>query len=76
LYYFNFYIINLICAKTSKYIGVCWEPVRKRFVAAIKIKGKSKSLGRFINEIDAHNAYQKAMAKYGIANKYAPTFCA
>ena len=43
---------------TSKYTGVCWEKDRKKWVAHIRIKGKSKTLGYFANEIEASNAYK------------------
>lgn len=42
----------------SQYKGVHWSKDRNKWVAGIVINGKYKSLGRFINEIDAHNAYQ------------------
>lgn len=61
--------------KTSKYIGVYWEPVRGKFVSSIKIQGKSKSLGRFDDEYKAHLAYVNALNKYGIQNKYATVSC-
>lgn len=47
--------------KTSKYTGVHWNEKRKKWVAQITINNKLKALGRFINEEDAHNAYQKAL---------------
>ena len=46
---------------TSKYTGVCWQPKRNKWIATIFIKGKIKNLGRFIDEYDAHLAYQKAL---------------
>jgi NUMOD4 motif/HNH endonuclease len=45
--------------KTSKYIGVSLE--EGRFRARIYYNGKNLSLGRFKTEIEAHEAYQKAL---------------
>lgn len=47
---------------SSKYKGVHFDKKRNKYVSKIKIKGKSKHLGYFINEIDAHNSYQEALA--------------
>jgi len=46
---------------TSKYIGVSWSESRNKWVALIYLNGKHKNLGRFINELDASEAYQKAL---------------
>lgn len=46
---------------TSKYVGVCWEKSSKKWVARIHFNKKRKTIGRFLNEIDASNAYQKAL---------------
>lgn len=48
---------------TSIYTGVCWCKSRKKWQADIRIKNKNKGLGYFINEIDAHNAYQNELKK-------------
>lgn len=47
--------------KSSQYTGVCWNRFVNKWHAQIKINGKSKYLGYFINEIDAHKAYQEAL---------------
>lgn len=47
--------------KTSKYIGVSWDKSRNKWSAEIRIGKNRKRLGRFANEIDAHNAYQKEL---------------
>ena len=47
--------------KTSKYTGVSWSKSANKWITHIKINGKSKHLGLFINEIEASNAYQKAL---------------
>lgn len=49
---------------TSKYIGVSWNKERSIWVAMIMINGKSKFLGRFVNETDAHYAYQNALKEH------------
>ena len=55
----------------SKYVGVSWHSRDKKWTAYITINGKIKHLGNHINEIDANNAYQRALSeitnnKYGI----------
>ena len=46
---------------TSKYTGVVWHKTNKKWLAKITINGKRKHLGYFINEIDAHDAYQNTL---------------
>jgi len=46
---------------SSKYVGVHFDAKRNKFVSMIYNNGKKKNLGRFINEIDAANAYKKAL---------------
>jgi len=48
---------------TSKYIGVCWDKNKKRWVASISLNGKYKRLGRFKDELKASEAYQTALNK-------------
>lgn len=45
---------------TSQYLGVDFQPTRNRWRARIRLEGKDKHLGRFINEIDAAKAYDAA----------------
>lgn len=45
----------------SNYSGVTFNKKNKNWVSQIKIKGKSKYLGCFQNELEASNAYQKAL---------------
>ena len=47
--------------KTSKYIGVSYYKITKKWVSCIYINGKQKHLGFFKNEYDAHLAYQNAL---------------
>lgn len=47
--------------KTSQFTGVSWSKERNKWQSHIRINGKSKSLGRYSNEIDASIAYQKAL---------------
>jgi len=49
--------------KTSKYTGVSWHKQRKggSWRSQIKIKGSIKHLGAFKTELEAHEAYQKAL---------------
>jgi hypothetical protein len=44
---------------TSKYTGVCWCKSTNKWKSNIYINGKSKYLGRFDDEYEAHLAYQR-----------------
>lgn len=46
---------------SSKYVGVNWHIRDKRWQASITIKNKNKYLGYYKSEIEASNAYQKAL---------------
>lgn len=46
---------------SSKYTGVSWHSQRKKWRSEIYVNGKSKHLGLFTDEYDAHLAYQKAL---------------
>lgn len=46
---------------TSKYRGVSWDKVNKKWKAQIHHKGKGVNLGRYNTELEAHNAYQKEL---------------
>ena len=48
---------------SSKYVGVGWSKGKKKWRAYIKINGKMKHLGYFINELDASEAYQNDLSK-------------
>lgn len=48
---------------TSKYVGVHFNKERGKWKASIFINKKSKFLGRFDSELEAHYAYQKALAE-------------
>jgi hypothetical protein len=56
--------------KTSKYTGVRWVIRDSKWRADIYVNKKSISLGTFFNEIEASNAYQKALVQYGVSNRY------
>jgi len=43
---------------TSKYTGVSWHKKSNKWRAMIKVNGKKKHLGSFINELQAANYYQ------------------
>lgn len=45
----------------SEYVGVSYLKNGKRWIASISIKGKGYTVGLFDNEIEAHEAYQKAL---------------
>ena len=46
---------------SSKYVGVSFFKRDNKWRSAIRINGKNKHLGHFNNELDASNAYQKAL---------------
>lgn len=46
---------------SSKYVGVYWSNMYNKWIARIGFKNKLKHLGYFINEIDAHLAYERAL---------------
>jgi len=45
---------------SSKYIGVSWHKTNNKWIAHIRINGKSKNLGYFDNEEEASECYKKA----------------
>jgi hypothetical protein len=49
--------------KSSKYTGVTWDSTRNKWRVSVKINGRSKHLGRFYCEIEASEAYQKALSE-------------
>jgi len=57
---------NLLKNTSSKHTGVCWDKNRSKWKAQIKINGKKKYLGRFINELEASEAYQAALKSIDI----------
>ncbi len=50
--------------KTSQYKGVCWEKMKKKWVAQGKINGKVVKLGTFNSEIEAYHSYEEYSRKY------------
>jgi hypothetical protein len=51
---------------SSQYKGVHWEKDRQRWVARIKVNGVYKNLGRFTDEMEAAQAYDRAaITHYG-----------
>lgn len=48
---------------TSKYTGVYWNNNNNKWRACIRLNGRTKHLGCFSNQLDAHNAYQKELKK-------------
>jgi hypothetical protein len=49
---------------TSRYKGVFWETWTGKWRARIRAQGKNHSLGRFLNEIDAAEAYDIAARRF------------
>jgi hypothetical protein len=50
--------------RNSQYIGVSWCDKSKKWRARIQINKKTICLGRFDNEIDAGDAYKKALIEF------------
>lgn len=48
---------------TSKYKGVSWDKLNKKWTAHIQINGQQKNLGYFHNEIFAAGVYDKAATR-------------
>lgn len=48
---------------SSKYKGVTWDKASNKWLSQIRINGKSKNLGRFNCELEAHHAYRKKLAE-------------
>ena len=48
---------------TSDYVGVSWEKNENKWRAQIKINGKKKHLGLFMDELEASRAYQIALSR-------------
>ena len=46
---------------TSEYTGVCWNKRDSKWYASIRINGKIKHLGVFADELEAAEAYVKAL---------------
>ena len=49
--------------RTSKYIGVCWCKDMGKWVAHIYMNNKNNHLGYFKKELDAYEAYKKALGE-------------
>jgi len=49
---------------TSKYKGVCWNKLARKWYAQIKIKGQSTYLGLFVEEVAAARAYDVAAKEH------------
>ena len=46
---------------SSRYMGVCFDKSRNKWISHIQINGKSKFLGRFLTEKEAADSYEKAL---------------
>lgn len=53
---------------SSIYTGVSWHKNRNKWIASILINKKSKHLGYFINEYDAHLAYENELKLISLEN--------
>ena len=55
---------------SSEYAGVYWNKAALKWRAKIYLNGVTKHLGYFYDELDAYNAYLKALKDNGIESKY------
>lgn len=51
--------------KSSKYVGVSLDKYSKKWIASIRINKKTKYIGGFDNELDAHKAYLNKLKEIG-----------
>jgi len=65
--------VLLTSANTSGCTGVCWLKDRCRWFAQIKIDGKNKFLGSFVNFSDAVDARKNAEVLYGFDENHGKT---
>lgn len=49
--------------KSSKYVGVAYHKKDKLYNAKIRVNKRHLALGSYKNELDAHNAYQRALSR-------------
>jgi len=56
---------NMHSIKASKYPGVTFSKTIKRWKATIRVGAKNKYLGYFVDELEAYQAYCKALAEIG-----------
>lgn len=49
---------------SSRFKGVSWSPARSKWEAKTSVNGKTIHLGRYISEIDAAKAYDRAAVEY------------
>jgi hypothetical protein len=54
--------------RTSKYLGVSFRHERNKWIATINVDGKSRRIGSFDSEEDAHKAYVEAKRKHHKGN--------
>lgn len=54
---------------SSKYTGVYWNKVMKKYLSQICINGKLKHIGCFKNEDEAGRAYKDALEKFKLNKK-------
>tara|TARA_R110000765_G_scaffold374726_1_gene465302 strand:- start:11 stop:469 length:459 start_codon:yes stop_codon:yes gene_type:complete len=50
-------------SKDKTDVGISWNKRRNKWRVSIKINGKQKNLGRYVEKQDALNAYQNALNK-------------
>ena len=49
---------------SSKFPGVCWYPMTKKWLSRIHLNGKTLKLGYFTSEEEAAQAYQTALEEF------------
>lgn len=51
-------------ALSSKYKGVSWDKSRNKWIVHVSVNNRQKYLGRFVDEIEAAKAYNKAAKQH------------
>lgn len=57
---------NRILHRDGRLFGCCFHKARKKWQAQIKINGKTKHIGYFNTELEAHEAYKKYLLKQSL----------
>lgn len=63
--------MKLSFSKSSKYVGVYFDKSRGKYYSTIKFNGKQNFLGIFTIEEEARDAYNNALIKNNLTNRYA-----
>ncbi len=54
---------------SSKYVGVSWSKISRKWKVGIRVNNKNQHLGYFEDEYEAHLAYQNKLKEYEESNR-------